>query len=100
MMDYLDFNEHTSHFKYKEPPDMSVEELLNEISKDSADTLLEKIISWCYQNEYDSKEIGYILAESEHFKRKLHISCVENHQMTDELLTRKIEKMEDFDDWD
>ncbi len=98
-MEFQDFNEHAMNFEYKETPDLSVEELLNEITKDPAETLLEQIVSWCYQNEYDSKEIGYLLSESEHFKRRLHISCVENHQMSDVLLTEKIEKMEEFDDW-
>jgi len=84
---------------FKEPPSLSIEELLNDIYKDPAESLLEKIISWCDENNYDAKEIGYILGESEYFKRKLHISCVENNQMRDELLTKKMNSTKTMDIW-
>jgi hypothetical protein len=96
-MNYQDFNE--PHYNYQDIPTMTIEEMLNEITKMPEDSLMEQIISWCEENQYDTKEIGYRLGESEHFKRRLHINCVEHHQMTDILLHDKIAKMEDLDEW-
>ena len=99
MSSYHDFNEHGNYFQFKDIPLMSIEEMLNQITKMPEESLMEQIVSWCEENSYDTKEVGYVLAESDHFKRRLHINCVEHYQMTDELLHDKIDRMEDLNEW-
>lgn len=73
--------------------------LLNEINKMPEDTLLEKLISYCEETDFDPQELGDILGESEQFKRKLWISCVEANQIKDEKLLDRLDLVEDFDEW-
>ncbi len=80
-------------------PDYPIETWLNEFAKMPDDSLLEQIITYCEQHEIDSKELGYVLAESDQFKRRLHIDCVKKHQMLDPLLTKTLDQCSDMDEW-
>ena len=77
----------------------NIVKLINEINKMPEDSLLEKMISYCEQTDTDPQELGDIFAESEQFKRKLWISCVEFNQIKDDLLSDKLNLIEDIDEW-
>ncbi len=74
-------------------------ELLNEINKLPEENLLDRMISYCEMNDIDPQEFGEFFAENENFKRKLWINCVEHFQIKDELLTNKINSVEDLNEW-
>ncbi len=77
----------------------NIVELLNEISKIPEISLLERIISYCEENDLDPKEIGDVLSESETFKTNLWLDCVENNSISDPLLKAKWDKTNNLDEW-
>ncbi len=82
-----------------EIPEYSIEIWLNEFAKMPDDSLLEQIVSYCEQHDLDSKELGYVLAECDQFKRRLHLDCVKKHQMSDPLLTKTLNRCKDLEEW-
>jgi len=82
-----------------EIPNNNIIELLNAISQVHGDSLLEKIVSYCDKNNLDPQEVGDILADSEQFKRKLHIDLVHNHIIRDPGFSRKENLCQDLDEW-
>ena len=74
-------------------------EILNEIHKLPENNLLEKMSSYCEMNDIDPQELGDMFAESDQFKRRLWVNCVENFQIKDELLQDKLQSVEDLDEW-
>lgn len=74
-------------------------EILNEINKIPEVSLLDKIISYCEQNDLNPQELGDELAESEHFKRRLWMDCVNNNSIQDNLLKQKWEETDTLDEW-
>jgi hypothetical protein len=76
-----------------------ITELLNQINLIPEDSLLERIISYCEENELNPQELGDSLAESEQFKRVLWINAVENNQIQDVLLKNKLKETLDLDEW-
>lgn len=77
----------------------NIVEILNEIQEFPEDSLLEKMISYCEMKDIDPQELGDMFAESDQFKRKLWINCVEAFQIKDVLLQDKINSIEDLDEW-
>ncbi len=73
--------------------------LLNEIHEIQEDNLMDKILSYCEMNDYSIQEIGDILSESEHFKTKLWIDCVDNNTIKDDLLKEKQNSTVEMDEW-
>ena len=77
----------------------NITELLNEINKMPEKTLLEKMVSYCEENDIPEQELGDRLSGSDQFKRTLWINCVESFQIKDELLSEKWAKMENLEEW-
>ena len=77
----------------------TISQLLDEIDKLPGDSLLEKILSYCEENDIDPKEIGDMLSDSEQFKRILWIDAVGNNQIKDELLKNKLKETKDLEAW-
>jgi len=82
----------------KEPKE-NIIELLNDIHKIPESSLLEKLISYCEENDILPQELGDILGESEQFKRVLWINAVQNNQIHDTPLQNKITSTEELDEW-
>ena len=73
--------------------------LINNINDIPGDSLIEKILSYCEENDLEAQEIGDILADSKHFKRVLWIDAVRNNQIQDLGLKNILNETEDFDEW-
>ena len=74
-------------------------EMINDISKIEGECLLDKIVAYCEKNSLDPQDVGDILAESEQFKRKLHINLVETNVIKDPGFQRRNKLCEDIDEW-
>ncbi len=74
-------------------------ELLNKINMYEGDSLTEKILTYCEEQDIEPEDIGDQLKDSECFKRKLKIDAVQNFQMKDELLMIKMNQNEDLNEW-
>ncbi len=83
--------------KPKIPSDFII--LINEINKIPENSLLDKILTYCEQNNFDIQEIGDILSENEKFKRTLWIDCVDRYVIQDEYLKIKQNSIEELDEW-
>lgn len=77
----------------------NVVELLNEINKMPEPDLLNKLVSYCEQNDLDEQELGEILGECDQFKRQLWIDGVKHFQIKDEGVQRKLKSTKDIDIW-
>ena len=77
----------------------NVVELLNEINKIPEPDLLNRIISYCEQNDLDPQELGDILGECEQFKRQLWIDGVKHNQIKDAGVQRKLDSTSEIDIW-
>jgi len=73
--------------------------LLNEIHKMPDDNLLEKITTYCQENNYREEDVADILQSSDQFKRQLWISCVDNFQIKDEQVLDTMNKTQDLEEW-
>jgi len=81
---------------------MSIDNLvstLNKINSLPGDSLLERMLSYCEENDIDPKELGDMFEESEKFKRVLWIDAVENNQIQDAPLKAKLNETQDLDTW-
>ncbi len=76
-----------------------ITKLLNEIGKIKDLSLMDKITTYCEQNDLSTQEIGDILSESEQFKRNFWIDCVNNNTIKDDFLKEKIQETFDLDEW-
>lgn len=77
----------------------NIEVLLNEINKINENNLMDKIISYCDKYDYQIQEVGDILSESEQFKRRLWLDCVNNNTIKDDFLKMKQNETLDLDEW-
>ena len=80
-------------------PTSDIVTMMNDISKIQEDSLLEKIATYCEQNNYDEQEVGDVLAESEQFKRKLYVDLVHKNVIKDAGFTKKDNLCADIDEW-
>ncbi len=78
---------------------MDIIEILNQINKMPDETLLERMITWCQEFNYDPQELGDLLGESEQLKRTLWMNAVKHNQILDPLLKQKWDQMENLGDW-
>ena len=74
-------------------------ELLNNIYLVQEDNLMDKILTYCEQNEMNIQEIGDILSDSEQFKNTLWIDCVNNNTIKDPFLKDKQNSLHHIDEW-
>ena len=79
--------------------ELDLQDLLNEINKIPGDSLIERIISYCEENDLEPQDIGDSLGESEQFKRVLWIDAVDNNQIHDIKLKELLNSTEEIDDW-
>ena len=90
-------NEHEiPNEKYSEE---EVQTLINDINSYPEYSLLEKVISYCEENEIDVNDIQDILKQSEHFRTVFYIDCVEKNHIRDLGLKRKLTETIDEDEW-
>ena len=82
--------------KYTE---QEVQELINEINSYPEYSLLEKVISYCEENDIDVNDIEDILKQSEHFRTVFYIDCVEKNHIRDLGLKKKLRETIDEDEW-
>ena len=73
--------------------------ILDQVYLMPEDNLMDKILSYCEQNDFCIQEIGDVLSESEQFKTKLWIDCVDNNTIRDELLKEKQNSTDKLDVW-
>jgi hypothetical protein len=81
---------------------MSIDNLvstLNQINSLPGNSLLERMLSYCEENDIDPKELGDMFEESDQFKRVLWIDAVENNQIQDAPLKAKLNETQDLDTW-
>jgi len=74
-------------------------ELINDISNMHGVSLSEKILDYCETYDFDVKEIGDLLEQSDDFKKLLYIDCVKNNLIQDKTLEEFLGRTEEMEEW-
>ena len=80
-------------------PDLDLTQVLNEIQATPGDSLIERMLSWCTENDFDPMELGEMFANSKQFKRVLWIDAVEHNQVQDFQLKDLLHETKELDVW-
>jgi len=73
--------------------------IFNQIQQTPGDSLIEKMLSWCEENDFDPAVLGEMFSEDKHFKKILWYDAVKMNQVKDLKVKQLQTETEDLDIW-
>ena len=78
---------------------LTQENIIQNIQSIKEDSLLDKLLSYIEENDFDIIEIGELLSKNDQFKRLLWIDTVNHNQILDTFTKDLLRETKDLDIW-